>query len=216
MNHELERDNLPMEHFCETNDIRLCGSPAGRPVYSHSSRGQDFYLLPLRVERLSGTEDLLNLTLRQELLERADISAGQRLWVAGELRSFNNHRDNGPRLVLTVFVRDLSFCDLPDENRARLRGTVCKPPTLRRTPLGREICDLMLAVNRHYGRSDYLPCICWGSLARQAALFPVGQRIRLEGRLQSREYRKLTEDGPQTRTAYEVSAMELEAEDEAE
>ena len=203
-----------MEHFCETNDVRLCGAPAGRPVYSHSSRGLDFYRLPLTVQRLSGAEDCLNLILRREQLESAAPGDGQRLRVAGELRSFNNHRGEGPKLVLMVFVRELGFCDEPDGNRVRLRGTLCRQPNLRRTPLGREICDLMLAVNRHYGRSDYLPCICWGALARQAARFSVGQRLRLEGRLQSREYRKLTEAGIELRTAYEVSAMELEEDGE--
>ena len=114
--------------------------------------------------------------------------------------------------MLTVYVRELDFCDEEDGNLALLRGALCKPPILRSTPLGREICDLMLAVNRRYGRSDYLPCICWGALARRVALWPVGQRLQLSGRLQSRDYRKLTEQGLETRTAYEVSAMEIEEE----
>ena len=198
-----------MENFSETNLVQLCGSPEGSPRYSHSSRGQDFYLLPLRVQRLSGVEDRLNLTLRRELLPAVEASGG-RLSVTGELRSFNNHRGSGPKLVLTVFVRELESLEGEDRNRVQLLGTLCRPPKLRRTPLGREITDLMLAVNRRCGRSDYLPCICWGALARRAERWDTGQRLQLEGRLQSREYSKLTEAGYETRTAYEVSAAEVE------
>ena len=197
-----------MENFSETNLVQLCGSPEGPPRYSHSSRGQDFYLLPLRVRRLSGVEDRLNLTLRKELLPAA--ASGGKLAVTGELRSFNNHKGDGPKLVLTVFVRELASWDGEDLNRVRLMGTLCRPPKLRSTPLGREITDLMLAVSRRCGRSDYLPCICWGALARRAERWDTGQRLQLEGRLQSREYSKLTEAGYETRTAYEVSAAEAE------
>lgn len=199
-----------MEAFSEHNLVRLCGRPADRPRYSHTSRGQDFFLLPLTVRRLSGAEDNLKLILRRELLETAALSEAEKLLVTGELRSFNNRRSEGAKLVLTVFVRTLCFCDEEDDNRIRLRGTLCRAPKLRRTPLGREITDLMLAVNRPYGRSDYLPCICWGALARRAERWEQGQRLRLEGRLQSREYSKLTEQGSEKRTAYEVSAMEIE------
>ena len=197
-----------MENFSETNLVQLCGSPEGPPRYSHSSRSQDFYQLPLRVRRLSGVEDRLNLTLRKELLPAA--ASGGKLAVTGELRSFNNHKGDGPKLVLTVFVRELASWDGEDLNRVRLLGTLCRPPKLRSTPLGRGITDLMLAVNRRCGRSDYLPCICWGALARRAERWDTGQRLRLEGRLQSREYSKLTEAGYETRTAYEVSAAEAE------
>ena len=181
-----------MEAFSETNLVRLCGRVAGRPLYSHTSRGRDFYTMPLAVRRLSGAED--------------------RLLVQGELRSFNNRRGEGPRLVLSVFVRELCFTDEEESNLIRLRGALCREPRLRRTPLGREIADLMLAVNRPYGRSDYLPVICWGALARRASLWSTGQRLMLEGRLQSRDYTKLTESGPLRRTAFEVSAMEIEEE----
>ena len=198
-----------MELFSETNLVRLCGSPEGPPRYSHRSRGQDFYLLPLRVRRLSGTEDRLNLTLRQELLPAVE-AAGGKLAVTGELRSFNNHRGNGPKLVLTVFVRELEGWEDEDQNLVRLQGALCRPPKLRCTPLGREIADLMLAVNRRCGRSDYLPCICWGTLARRAQRWDTGQRLQLEGRLQSREYTKITEAGSEIRTAFEVSAARAE------
>ena len=198
-----------MELFSETNLVRLCGSPEGPPRYSHSSRGQDFYLLPLRVRRLSGVEDRLNMTLRRELLPAVEAGGGK-LAVTGELRSFNNHRGNGPKLVLTVFVRELEGWDGEDQNLVRLQGALCRPPKLRCTPLGREIADLMLAVNRRCGRSDYLPCICWGTLARRAQRWDTGQRLQLEGRLQSREYTKITEAGSEIRTAFEVSAARAE------
>ena len=199
-----------MENVSETNLVRLCGSPEMPPRYAHSSRGQDFYLLPLRVRRLSGVEDRLNLTLRRELLPTVEASEGGRLSVTGELRSFNNHKGAGPKLVLTVFVREMEPWQGEDLNQVRLLGTLCRPPKLRSTPLGREIADLMLAVNRRCGRSDYLPCICWGALARRAERWDTGQRLQLEGRLQSREYSKLTEAGYVMRTAYEVSAATAE------
>ena len=137
-------------------------------------------------------------------------AAGGKLAVTGELRSFNNHRGNGPKLVLTVFVRELEVWDGEDQNLVRLQGALCRPPKLRCTPLGREIADLMLAVNRRCGRSDYLPCICWGTLARRAQGWDTGQRLQLEGRLQSREYTKITEAGSEIRTAFEVSAARAE------
>ena len=200
-----------MEIFSETNLVRLCGKAVGPPRYSHSSKGQDFTLLPLGVRRLSGTEDRLNLMLRRGFLETAEKLRGGKLAVTGELRSFNSRKSEGPRLVLTVFVRELEAWDGPDENRISLEGVLCRQPRLRTTPLGREIADLMLAVKRRCGRSDYLPCICWGTLAREAERWDTGQRLRLAGRLQSRDYTKLTEAGPETRTAYEVSVTEAEA-----
>lgn len=201
-----------MQAFPETNLVHLCGSIAAAPQYSHTSRGQDFFRMPLEVLRLSGTADRLNLILRREQLAHTPLDERARLSVTGELRSFNNRREEGPKLVLTVFVRELAFTDEPDCNLVRLRGALCREPRLRRTPLGREISDLMLAVNRPYGRSDYLPVICWGALARRASLWTTGEHLMLEGRLQSRDYTKLTESGPLRRTAFEVSAMEIEEE----
>lgn len=197
-----------MENYKENNAVRLCGVMAGPPVFSHESRGQRFYCFPLEVRRLSGTADRLNVLARPELLEQTEAEARERLQVLGQLRSYNNRRGEGARLVLTVLARELLLTDGPDENAVELRGTLCKEPNLRVTPMGREICDLMLAVNRSYGRSDYLPCICWGSLARQAARWTVGARVELAGRFQSRPYIKLTEAGPAERVAFEVSAAE--------
>ena len=201
-----------MDMIPENNVLRLVGTLAGRPAFSHSGRGVEFWQFPLSVLRLSGTADVLNVIVRRELLEAAALSAGDKLLVQGELRSFNNRRGEGAKLVITAYARELSLCSGEDENRLQLLGTLCKAPTLRQMPLGRDICDLMLAVNRHYGRSDYLPCIRWGALARQAAGWQVGDRLRLEGRVQSRSYLKLTEEGTVERTAYEVSVLTAERE----
>ena len=199
-----------MDMISENNALRLTGTLAGRPHFSHSSRGAEFWQFPLAVRRLSGTEDILNIVARRELLEALAPEEAEKLQVLGELRSFNNRSGTGAKLVITAYAHALSRSDGEDENSLCLTGTLCKPPTLRQTPLGRDICDLMLAVNRHYGRSDYLPCICWGSLAREAACWAVGQRLRLEGRVQSRRYLKNTDLGAEERIAYEVSVAAAE------
>ena len=177
----------------ENNRVLLCGTMAGAPQYSHSAGGQRFYSFPLQVQRLSGSGDVLNIVLRCEQLAAVELGEQARLRVRGELRSFNNRRGEGARLVLTVLARELALTDEPDENRVLLRGTLCRAPNARVTPLGRDICDLLLAVNRRGGRSDYLP-------------WQVGDVVRLEGRFQSRGYLKLREDGLERRVAYEVSA----------
>lgn len=199
-----------MELTQGNNIVRLVGTAAGRPSLSHESRGEAFYRLPLTVRRLSGAEDELPLLLRRGLLEKLELREADKLCVSGELRSFNNRSGEGARLVITVFARALQFCEGEDENSVLLRGALCRPPTLRRTPMGRDICDLMLAVNRPYGRSDYLPCICWGPLAREISLCPTGTALQLAGRFQSRPYIKMTAEGPLEKVAYEVSAAEID------
>ncbi len=199
-----------MDMISENNYVRLVGVMAGRPEYSHSSRGQDFYTFPLEVLRLSGNCDIINIIVRPEMLEGLEIAERGKLCVCGQLRTFNNRRGEGAKLVITVFARELQLCDDDDSNLVELIGTLCKAPNLRCTPMGRDICDLMLAVNRHYGRSDYLPCICWGVRAREAAAWTVGTRVRLTGRIQSRRYIKLSEAGSVEKTAYEVSVTEIE------
>ena len=198
-----------MDRIAQTNFIRLCGTPLTEPLWSHRCRGRDFFLFPMEVRRLSGNRDRLNILLSQDLTSVFASLSGQRIQLCGQLRSFNNHHGEGARLVITVLAREIAAAEEDDDNLVQLTGTLCKPPTLRHTPLGREICDLMLAVNRRYGRSDYLPCICWGILAREAAAWPVGTQVELSGRLQSRDYTKLTETGPVARTAFEVSASLL-------
>ena len=144
------------------------------------------------------------------LLAEMPLEEPARLCVTGDVRSFNNRRGPGAKLVITVFARDIAPCDEPyDRNLILLSGTLCKPPNLRTTPMGRDICDLMLAVNRHYGRSDYLPCITWGARACETALWDVGTRVSLEGRLQSRSYIKVLDTGTVERTAFEVSVLDI-------
>ena len=191
------------------NRALLLGKMDQTPQLSHESRGVRYYTFPIAVPRLSGVEDRLNIMAPAPLLTGIPQQPGILLQAAGEVRSFNNRSGVGSKLVISFFAKSLAPASGPPANELVLAGTLCKPPILRRTPLGREICDLMLAVNRRYGRADYLPCIAWGSLAVKCGSLPVGQAIRLEGRLQSREYTKLSEDGPQSRTAYEISVMQL-------
>ena len=199
-----------MDMICENNYTRLCGVMAGSPVYSHAGRGERFYTFPLEIRRLSGNADVLNIVLRQSQLSALEAAERGKLRVSGQLRTFNNRRGDGAKLVITVLARELELCDDEDENLVALSGTLCKAPNLRTTPMGRDICDLMVAVNRHYGRSDYLPCICWGVKAREASLWSVGTAVRLEGRIQSRIYIKVTDEGAVEKTAFEVSVTEIE------
>ena len=194
------------------NRVRLCGRAAGEPALSHINHGEHFYRFPLSVERLSGQEDLLPVILPRRLLEEHPVHTGDTLTLTGQLRSFNNRSGQGPRLVISVFVRELTPGGAAPFNQIQLSGVLCKAPSLRRTPLGREICDLILAVNRRYGRADYLPCIAWGSLAHRCGGMEVGDQLRLTGRLQSRTYTKVSGDRSEERVAFEVSIMSLAAE----
>lgn len=192
------------------NSVVICGILLGRPEFSHAGRTEEYYTFPLGIERLSGAMDIINVIVRRELLEEIQPENSSRLRVSGELRSFNNKSGQGSKLVITVFARELEFTDDEDQNAVELVGTLCKASNFRKTPMGREICDMMLAVNRKYNRSDYLPCIAWGQLAETAALWDAGTRVRLRGRIQSRKYIK-NEDGiPVERTAFEVSATQIE------
>ena len=199
-----------MDMIPTTNYAKLCGVMAAKPVYSHSSRGQQFYTFPLEVLRLSGNCDTLNIIARPEQLAAVEAAERERICVIGQLRTFNNRHGEGAKLVITVFAREIYLTDEDDCNLVQLTGTLCKAPNLRCTPMGRDICDLMLAVNRHYGRSDYLPCICWGVKAREAEAWGVGTQLRLEGRIQSRRYIKLSDEGAVEKTAFEVSVTEAE------
>lgn len=192
----------------ENNYTRLCGAIAAAPEYSHTGRGEQFYTFPLEVRRLSGNTDTVNIVVRRTQLALLELSGQEKLCVTGQLRTFNNRHGVGAKLVITVLAKELYFCSEEDENTVMLIGTVCKPPNMRTTPMGRDICDLMLAVNRSYGRSDYLPCICWGLKAREAAQWSVGTTVRIDGRIQSRKYIKLIDGVPEEKTAYEVSAID--------
>jgi len=192
-----------------TNCVILRGTLAGRPVFSHTVRQEEFWRFPLAVERLSGTPDRINILARRELMESLVVEEGEKLLVTGEVRSFNNRSGQGSRLVITVLAKTLEFAAGPDSNHVRLIGTLCRRPSLRRTPLGREISDMTLAVQRRYGRCDYLPCIAWGRQAEDAAGWQARDRVLLTGRIQSRNYIKVLENGSEERTAFEISAVNL-------
>lgn len=192
------------------NRAVLRGVAEGEARPSHVNHGVSYYIFPLAVERLSGARDLLNVVISEDLLRACPPSPGREYEVGGEVRSFNNRSGLGARLVITFFARTLAPAEGEHLNRLELSGVLCKQPTLRRTPLGREICDLLLAVNRRYGRADYLPCIAWGSLARACAGLNVGDSLTLTGRLQSRVYRKVEGDRETQRTAYEISVLSAE------
>lgn len=194
----------------DCNRIRLHGRLADMPALSHVNHEVEFFRFPLAAARLSGAEDRLNIVCPRSLLDACGpLEPGRELTVTGEVRTFNNRTGTGSRLVISAFARELTVEDGDTENRLELSGTLCKPPALRSTPLGRTICDMILAVNRRYGRADYLPCIAWGSLARRCGEMAVGDRIHLDGRLQSRVYTKAVDGRTEERTAFEVSVMSL-------
>lgn len=189
------------------NQIVIRGSLLELPRLSHENHGKQFFRFLLEVPRLSGAVDTLPVIARQELLEQLDLSGGSRILVRGQIRSYNSHAGQGPRLLIFIFAEAMETCEGEPLNEVTLTGTICKAPVYRRTPLGREICDVMLAVPRAYRRSDYLPCILWGRLAQEISRLKVGDSISLTGRLQSRLYRKVTPEGEEQRTAYEISAL---------
>ena len=192
------------------NRIVLRGSLVELPCFSHENHGRKFYRFLLEVPRLSGTVDTLPVIAEDRILEQIDLSGGQMLTVTGEIRS-HNIRENGRRhLLIFVFAVSIRAEDGEPVNDVVLEGALCRDPVYRRTPLGREICDVMLAVPRPFRRADYIPCILWGSTAQQGSRCRTRDVIRICGRLQSRIYTKLTEEGAQERTAYEISALSAE------
>ena len=201
---------MDMQTGWNENRALLRGTAAAEPVLSHETHGVVYETFPLAVRRLSGSEDRVNVLVPRVLLEQRPVTEGMELEVEGEVRSFNNKSGKGSRLVITLYAKELRPAAGEHENQLLLAGVLCKPPVVRRTPLGRDICDLMLAVNRRYGRTDYLPCIAWGSLARRCAELAPGNRVELEGRLQSRVYTKRLGETSEERTAFEVSVSVLE------
>ena len=197
-----------MEHI--TNQVILRGSLQNLPEFSHENHGLRFFRLYLEVPRLSGTVDVLPVIVQEQLLDRIDLSGGEMLTVTGTLRSHNVHSETRRHLLIFVFAADIVAEDGEAINEVILEGPVCREPSYRKTPLGREICDVMLAVPRAFRRADYLPCILWGRKAQEGAALHTRDRIRITGRLQSRLYTKLTETGPEERTAYEISALTAE------
>ena len=201
-----------MEH--NTNHIILRGSLCQMPVFSHENHGRRFFRFLLEVPRLSGAVDILPVITEESILNELDPCGGEMLTVTGQIRSHNCRTETARHLLIFVFASAIVCEDGEPINDCTLEGTLCKEPTYRRTPLGREICDVMLAVPRAFRRADYLPCILWGRTALEISQCHIRDRIRICGRLQSRIYTKLTQDGPQERTAYEISALTAQQEDE--
>ncbi len=199
----------------ENNQVTVMGEIVGEFVFSHEIFGEGFYLVDIRVKRLSDSFDIIPLMVSERLLDVSRDYQGMYVCVNGQFRSYNRHEERKNRLVLSVFAREIEFVDELEEssktNQIYLDGYICKEPIYRKTPLGREIADVLLAVNRPYGKSDYIPCICWGRNARYANNFRVGERCAVWGRIQSREYmKKLSESEVEKRVAFEVSVSKLE------
>ena len=197
-----------MEHT--VNQIMLRGSLQALPIFSHENHGQRFFRFLLDVPRLSGAVDTLPVIAHEQVINTIDLTGGQMLTVTGQIRSHNNRTDGIRHLLIFVFATDILAEDGEPINEVTLSGPLCKEPTYRRTPLGREICDVMLAVPRAFRRADYLPCILWGRTAQEVSQCHTRDRIRIQGRLQSRVYTKVTDDGTFQRTAYEISALTAE------
>lgn len=199
------------------NKVYLAGKIESEPVFSHEVLGEGFYEMMLSVKRLSEQVDSVPLTISERLLAEMGAAVGNDIAICGQFRSYNKSQDGRSKLVLRVFVREvLEVDEEQNPNTIEISGFVCKKPVFRTTPFKREICDMLIAVNRAYNKSDYIPCIAWGRNARFANTFDVGDKITLSGRIQSRDYNKLLEDGSlEKRTAYEVSIGKLELDTES-
>ena len=202
----------------ENNQVVIMGKIVSDFTFSHEIFGEGFYMAQLQVSRLSDSTDHIPVMVSERLLDVNDDYKGMDVVVNGQFRSYNRHEERKNRLVLSVFAREMDFVDEIGENaktnQIYLDGYICNPPIYRKTPLGREIADLLLAVNRPYGKSDYIPCICWGRNARFAAGFEIGARCIVIGRIQSREYvKKVSDTDVEKRVAYEVSVSKLELPD---
>ena len=203
------------EKVIENNKVSVIGEIISGFTFSHEVFGEGFYMVDVAVNRLSENADIIPLMISERLLNVREDYRGCTVEAIGQFRSYNRHEGVRNRLVLSVFVRELEFTDEEVENAKTnqifLDGYICKPPVYRKTPLGREIADILLAVNRPYGKSDYIPCICWGRNARFASGFEVGGHTQIWGRIQSREYmKKLSEEESEKRIAYEISVSKLE------
>ena len=203
-------------NYLENNHLVLVGKVASEKRYSHEIYGEKFYIFNIEVVRLSSTVDIIPITVSERLLTSIDLSMGKNLKVEGQFRSYNNYENERNRLILTVFAKEISEVNLEENkeevsNEVILVGYICKKPIYRQTPFGREIADILLAVNRAYNKSDYIPCIAWGRNARFCENMEVGTEVKLTGRVQSRIYEKKHEDGTvEERVAYEVSVASLE------
>ncbi len=203
-----------MKNGLETNQTELRGTIINTPEYSHKTYGETFYTFILGIERRSGYVDEIPIVISDRLIWNHTLKPDDRVHIFGQIRTYNETVDGKNRLNIVVFAREFELAEdltLPDENNVYLDGFLCKPPVRRISPLGREICDMMLAVNRMYNKSDYIPCIAWGRNANYGGGLEVGTRIQITGRIQSREYRKKDEEGNvTTKVAYEVSILKIE------
>ena len=209
-------------NYLENNHLVLIGTIISGKRMSHEIYGEKFYIFDLEVPRLSEITDKIPVTISERLLTEFDLTIGKKVMIEGQFRSYNSYENEKSRLVLTVFAKDISLYEEKEEeneenkkdivsNEVTLIGYICKPPIYRQTPFGREISDILLAVNRAYNKSDYIPCIAWGRNARFCQNIQVGTRVKITGRVQSREYEKKYEDGTvEKRIAYEVSVISLE------
>ncbi len=204
--------------YALNNKVRLSGFSESEPQFSHELYGEGFYEFLVRVPRLSQQSDIIPVTVSERLMNGIDFDIGKQIAVNGQFRSYNKIVDGKSKLMLTVFVRDFYECvEGENPNEVELWGYICKPPVYRTTPFNREICDLLIAVNRAYNKSDYIPCIAWGRNARFVRDIEVGRRLRISGRIQSRQYtKKITEEISETRTAYELSISKIVADERAE
>ena len=203
------------DKIIENNQVTVTGEIISDFQYSHQVYGEGFYMVEVSVNRLSNYADTIPVMVSERLIDTQKSYIGQCIRVDGQFRSYNRHEEKRNRLVLSVFARELEFVsEIPEGERSNqifLDGYICKPPIYRKTPLGREIADLLIAVNRSYGKSDYIPCICWGRNARFASTFEVGGHVQIYGRIQSREYvKKLSETEAERRIAYEISVSKVE------
>lgn len=207
-----------LDKVIENNRVCIIGEIVSEFTFSHEVFGEGFYIANVSVNRLSDMVDVIPLMISERLIDVTKDYRGMKIEVAGQFRSYNRHEGTKNKLVLSIFVRELRFIEedeMPEEqsksNQIFLDGFVCKPPIYRKTPLGREIADVLVAVNRPYGKSDYIPCIAWGRNARFAGGLEVGSHLQLSGRVQSREYtKKIGEDEVERRVAYEVSVSKID------
>lgn len=194
------------------NILSLSGIVSSETEFSHESHGISFYSFKIETRRLSGASDIINALVSEPLLSGCRFRKGDFITTKSELRSFNQKSENGNKLIVSAFIKEISLSsDEIFENELTLTGTICKKPVYRKTPLGREICDIMLAINRRYRRSDYIPLIIWGRNARIADTYDTGDVITVSGRVQSREYTKVIDGEEIIKTAYEVSVSSIEA-----
>ena len=202
-------------NYTENNYLVLIGKIISDKTFSHEIYGESFYVFNLEVPRLSGNEDIIPITISERLIANFDLTIGRKVVIEGQFRSYNSYENEKNRLVLTVFAKDIiDYKEEQEENVSNevvLNGYVCKKPIYRKTPFGREISDILLAVKRAYNKSDYIPCIAWGRNARFCENMEVGTEVKIVGRVQSRTYEKKFEDGrTEQRVAYEVSIGSLE------